>query len=462
MRGSLLSVLALAASLGAALTFATPPVAAQQDVAKEARLLTLDGKFSDADTLIRNASEEIQKDPELRMQLGDMAIKWARRKQGVEKVPGLEFARGQFAAAAELQPDDVDAATAAIETALELVEIQIEAKQPATAKDQADFAVQIGESVLKGGANTVDLRLAVATAHDHRAKLSHKIQDFDGIVADYERGADLLVSCADEAKKPAQALSQAARVYLDLALFVAEGRPIPEETRDDEALKKGIEVATRACEAKGASTDEYTIHLLLLREIYRAKIEGDFGKPYMQEMGKREGVDGLDLQVPKADGWDRLDQKGDWDLVLDRKLEGDDTALRIMIRGYSHKEQWGGKTYDRVEDIVKTRFESQTGEEFSEVVSSEEPEKLDTGRKGPEIWKYRITGTMQNRRVRLAEWYLMRSKKDKFTYRIRIVDYRASPDLDEPDVVEFVKIALGLEDEEDEKGKKKGSRKKKR
>ena len=52
---------------------------AQNDVAKEARLPALDGRFDDAKSLLAGAPEEIQKDATLRMQLGDMASKWAVR-----------------------------------------------------------------------------------------------------------------------------------------------------------------------------------------------------------------------------------------------------------------------------------------------------------------------------------------------------------------------------------------------
>jgi hypothetical protein len=459
MRGTLRSTLATVGLLGGLLAVGVPPAAAQQDVAKEARLLTLEGKFSDAETLLRNAPEEIRKDPELRKQLGKQAVKWARRKRGVEKVPGLLFARGQYSTASELQPEDVEAATEAIEAALELVEIQIEAKQPDAAKGHAKFAVSLGESVLDRGTNTVDLRLGTATAHDHLAKLSHKIQEFDTIVESYDRSAELLVSCADEAKKPAEALGQAARVYLDLALFIAEGRPIDEETRDEEALKKGIEIAKKACETKGAGRDQFTIHTLLLRELYRAKVEGDFGKPYMEELGKREGIDGLDIQIPKTEGWKRLEQTGDWDMVLERKLEGDDTAVQVMIRVYSFSESFGGKTWDRVEDTTALRFKDQKSNDFTNLAKEVEPERVEvpgvSKKKAPEIWHFELYGKGGGRQKWVSEYTMLRSKKEKRTYHIRIIDWRVSPDIGEPDLVHFVEQALGLVPEDDKKKKKK-------
>lgn len=462
MRRTLLSTLAVAGLLGglagALPVTPAPTAAAQEDLAKEARLLTASGKFKEADDVLKAAPEEVRNDVKLRLALGDLATKWTRRQQGQEKVPGLIAAREHFAKAVELQPDDVDAATEALDAALQLVEIQIEAKQPERAKEHADWAVKIGESVLEGGANTTDLRLAVARARDHRAKLSHKIQDFDSIVVDYSRSADLLVGCAEEAKKPAEALGAAARVYLDLALFIAEGRPIEEEKRDDEALVKAYEAAKRACEMKDADKDQYTIHLLVLRELYRAKVEGEFDKPYMQELGKREGIDGLEIHVPKADGWKRIEKSGDWDLFLERKLEGDDTAVQLMVRVYSFSESFGGKTWDRVEDTTKLRYEDQKSNDFSEVVKDVAPTQIDMGRKGPEIWHFELSGTADNRRRWISEYTMLRSKKDKKTYHIRIIDWRVSPDLGEPDIVAFVEQAFGMGEDDDKK--KKGGRKK--
>jgi len=467
MRRTLLSTLAVAGLVGGllgALPIApAPTAAAQEDVAKELRLLTASGSFREADDMLKGASDEVRNDIKLRLALGDLAVKWTRRQQGQEKVPGLIAAREHFAKAVELQPDDVDAATAALEAALELVDIQIEAKQPERAKEHADWAVKTGEAVLGGGANTTDLRLAVAKAHDQRAKLSHKIQDFDGIVADYDRSADLLVSCAEEAKKPAEALGSAARVYLDLALFIAEGRPIEEEKRDDEALVKAYDAAKRACEMKDADHDQFTIHLLVLRELYRAKVEGDFDQPYMQELGKREGIDGLEIHVPKADGWKRIEKSGDWDLFLERKLEGDDTAVQIMVRFYPFSESFGGKTWDRVEETTKLRYEDQKSNDFTEVVKDVPPTQIDMGKKGPEIWHFELSGTAENRRRWVSEYTMLRSKKEKKTYHIRIIDWRISPDLGEPDIVAFVEQAFGMggDDEKDTDKKKKGGRKKK-
>jgi hypothetical protein len=467
MRRIILNTLAIASIACGFLAATLPEAAAQDKSRKEARLLTLDGEFKAVEDLLVAAPEDVRNDPKFRMQLGDMALKWAKRQEGSAKVPGLIAAKGHFAAVVNMENPDPDAALAAVETGLELIAVQVEAKQPTPALAHANWSVKIGEAALADGHDTPDLRLAVAVAHDQRAKLSHKIDDFDRIVGDYDRSAELGVSCAEGARKPAAALGAAARVYLDLAAFISEGRPIKEEKRDEEALLKALDTAKLACETKGADEDEYTVHLLALIAIHRAKKEGaefereDLGKPYMQELGGREGVKGLDLFIPKADGWKKLGQSGEWDLVLERQLEGDTSAVQIMIKGYPFSEKFGGKGYDQIEYIAKVRFEGEVKDNFKDVSSSKEPEQIDMGKKGPEIWHHEVAGTLGSRRVRVSEWMMLRTKKEKVTWRIRIIDWRIAPDLLEPDVVEFVDLALGLS-ADDAKGKKKGKKKRKR
>jgi len=484
MRRNVLNTLVLAGLVCGILAAAGPPAAAQDDARKEARMLTLEGKFSAVTDLLQAAPEEVRNDPKLRMRLGDMALKWTKRQDGPDKVPGLVAAKTHFAVALDVNGADVDAATAAIETGLELVELEIEAKQPTRALVHANWSVKIGEAALAGGSDVPELRLAVAAARTHRAKLSHKIEDFDRIVSDYDRSAELSVSCAETARKPARALGTAARVYLDLAAFISEGRPIKEEVRDEAALVKALDTALRACETKGAADDEYTVHLLALIAIHRAKKEGsvfereDFGRPFMQELGGREGVKGLDLYLPKADGWRRLDKSGAWDRVYERQLEGDTSAVQFMIKGYSFSEKYGGKGYDQIEFIAGARYEGQMEEEFKDVTSSTEPELIPIGgkattassstkkkkkkkktkkTKGAQIWHFEIAGTLKGRRVRVADWMMLRSKKEAVTWRIRIIDFRVETDLLEPDIVEFMDLAFGLRGDEDKK-KKKGKR----
>ena len=173
----------------------------------------------------------------------------------------------------------------------------------------------------------------------------------------------------------------------------------------------------------------------------------------MQELGKREGIDGLELAVPKADGWKRIEKSGDWDLFYERKLEGDDTAVQIMVRVYAFNESFGGKTWDRVEDTTKLRYEDQKSNDFSEVVKDVEPTQIDMGKKGPEIWHFELSGTAQGRRRWVSEYTMLRSKKEKKTYHIRIIDWRVSPDVNEPDIKAFVEHAFGLGADEDDKGK---------
>jgi hypothetical protein len=471
MRHIVLNTLALATLACGVVAAALPDVAAAEDPRTEARLLTLDGKFEAANKVLEAAPEEVRNDPKLRFQLGDMALKWCKRQEKHAKVPGLIAAKNHFAEALEVDKADHEAALAALETGLDLVAVFVEAKQPTSALRHVDWCVKVGEDALANGSDTPDVRLAIASSRDQRAKLSHKINDFDRIVEDYDRSAELAVSCADTASKPADALSAAARTYLDLAAFIAEGRPIDEEVRDEAALLDALDVAARACELKGADEDQYTVHLLALIAIHRAQKEGskfdreDFGKPYMQELGKREGLQGLDLFIPKADGWKKLESSGDWDLIYDRKLEGDDTAARFMIVGYPFSEKFGGKSYDQIEKIAEMRFEGQTKDEFKDVTFSKEPEQIKVGKKkkGPEIWHHEIAGTLTGgRSVRVGEWMMLRTKKEGITWRIRVVDYRNVPDLTEPDIVEFISRAFGLSPDDDDDDKKKGKKKKRK
>mgnify|MGYP002623311342 CR=1 FL=1 len=434
------------------------PAAAQEDVRKELRLNALDGKFTEVDRLLAEAPDEVKNDPKLRKELGEKAAMWARRKDGPEKIPGLIAASEHLATAARLAPDDAEAALGALDHRIELVKIQIEAKQPTRAKEHAEWASRTGEELLAAGADTPPVRMSLAAAHDHVAKLAHKVEEFDKIVTAYGRSADLLVSCADTAKNPAEALGGAARAYLDLSTFVADGRPIEEETRDEEALRKAIEVATQACETKGAQRDQYLVHFLALREAHRRKLPGSHGRPYMQELGKKEGVDGLNLHLPKAGGWSRLSNPGEWDMVIERKHEDDTSAVQVMIRVWEFSQSFGGKTWDRVEEVAKLRFDEQKANDFKDVATTIEPEQLDTGKKGPEIWHFEIAGTGDGRTRRVAEWMMMRAKKDKVTFQIRLIDWRSTPDLKEPDIVEFLRLALDLPepeaDDDDKKGKK--------
>jgi len=495
MRRNVLNSLVLAGLACGALGVAPGPVSIAEafaDARSEARQLTLEGDFAGAKALVDAMPEEDRNDPKFRMRLGDMALSWTKSKDGAAKTPGLLVAKEHFAAVAERDAANADAATAAVETGLDLVAIQVDAKQPVRALTHADWSVKIGEAALEGGSEVVDLRLAVAAAHDQRAKLSHKINDFDRIVGDYTRSAELNVSCADSARKPAAALGQAARTYLDLATFISEGRPIKEETRDEGALLLALDTAVKACETERASKNEFTIHLLVLRAIHRAKNEGstfereDLGKPYMQELGKREGLSGLALYMPKGSGWKRITYEGkQWDRVFERQLEGDTSAVQIMIKGNDFNERYGGKKYNEIEFISGARYEGQMEDEFKDVSSSTPPElvsdggaatkgktpkkkkkrkkkKKKTKSKGkgaPEIWHYEIAGTMGKRRVRVGEWLMVLNPADEVAWRIRIIDWRTSTDLLEPDIVEFVRLALGFgggeADDDGKKGKKK-------
>ncbi len=462
MRVRTASLAALALALGAALAPPRVPAAAADDVAKEVRLLTLEGKFEEARTLLETAPDEVKQNLKLHEQLADMALKWAARQDGPAKNKGLVAAREHLTVLTTADPKNAAAAGQAVALSVQAFDLEFEAKQPDRAKPFIDWAITNGEAALSAGADSADLRRSVADAHERRTLISHKVNDFDRIVADHGRSAELYATCANTADKPAAALGAAARAYLTLAAFISENRPIPEETRDDDAFRKAVEIATQACETAGATRAEFTTHLIALRNAYRAglTITGPGSKPYMEPLAGRDAIEGLDLALPKAEGWKRLDAS-EWDRFYERKLEDDDTAIQIMVKVRLHSEAFAGMTWDRVEEVVKAKYDSET-KDFKDVASSIAPERTDTGKKGPEIWHFEVAGQHANgRTVRAGNWFLMHAKKDKVTFQIRMVDYRKSPDLREPDLVEFVQRALGLsQPEADDDPKGKGGKKK--
>src|SRR5437016_6053968 len=99
--------LAAAAALAAACLAAAR---ADDDPAKEARLLIIDGKFREADSVLSQAPESVRNDPALHDALADLALKWTRGKDGEDKRNGLRCARDHYSHAIDAKPDDAVAA----------------------------------------------------------------------------------------------------------------------------------------------------------------------------------------------------------------------------------------------------------------------------------------------------------------------------------------------------------------
>src|SRR5262249_44271055 len=119
-------VFALAAAAAASWS---PGVRAQDDPAKEARLLAVEGKFREADALMEHAPPEVQNDLALRLALADMAMKAAATREGDAKRDPLTSARRHYAKAVEVKPDNEKAAAGVLEAARQLAELHMAAKR---------------------------------------------------------------------------------------------------------------------------------------------------------------------------------------------------------------------------------------------------------------------------------------------------------------------------------------------
>jgi len=460
-------------------TFVAPPARSDEDVAKQLRLLYFDGKFAEAKTILDAAPAEVRDDPGLRRALGDVAFKWAKRKDGPARRAGLLAARRNFAAARALDPTDVKSAEESMDVTAKLIELAVEAKNGAQAEAAAGWGITEGEKALEGGADSPEVRTGLADAYAVRADRSHPIDDFDQIVDDYNRGAELIASCADDALSPAKAYTRAAEISMTLAAYVGEHRPIEEEKRDDEALERAVGYATKACEQKSPPDSAYTTHIIALRRAAAAGMMEDLPRVYTDDIPKKDQIDGLKLRVPRTPGWKREKSTKDWPLIWSVKVGDDDTAVQVMLKLWEHGQTWRSKGWAKLEDIANGRFEAEkvkmsdvAAETEAHMVDPEPPAAEDDGKKkkkrkkkkkskkGPQIWHWEVAGTMSGRNVRAAEWIWFQEQKHGRSYQLRILDWRNITNLNEPDIVQFVEHAIGTAppDPEDEDDKKKKPR----
>ncbi len=459
-------------------TFVAPPARSDEDVAKQLRLLYFDGKFGEAKTLLDAAPAEIRDDTGLRQALGDVALKWAKRQQGPARRAGLLAARMNFAVARDLDPTDVGSAEKAMDVTTRLVDLATEAKNGAQAEAAASWGITEGEKALEGGADSPGVRTGLADAYAMRAEKSHPVEDFDQIVADYNRGADLIASCADGADSPGKAYGRAAEICMTLAAFVGEHRPLEEEKRDDEALANAVSFATKACEQKGAPDSAYTTHVIALRKARNAGVTEGLPRVFMDEIPKKDQIDGLKLRVPRATGWKVEKSTRDWPLIWSVKIGDDDTAVQVMLKLWEHGQSWRSKGWAKLDEISEGRFEAEkvkmsdvAGEIEAHLVDPNPPAAEEDGKKkkkkkkrkkkkGPQIWHWEVAGTMSGRNVRAAEWIWYEAQKHGRSYQLRILDWRDITNLNEPDIEQFVEYAIGTAppDPEEDDGKKKPRR----
>ena len=85
---TLLAAAALAAGT-LVLTMDAGPLFAE-DIAREARLLSIDGEFEKIEKLLWDAPDEVKNDAKLRTQIAKNALKFIRKKEGEERRGGLK------------------------------------------------------------------------------------------------------------------------------------------------------------------------------------------------------------------------------------------------------------------------------------------------------------------------------------------------------------------------------------
>jgi hypothetical protein len=458
--GMLASGAVLSAVLGA-----VPGARADEDPGRQARLLVADGKFEEADTVLDKADEAVRTDPELRWSLAQSALKWSKRKRGMDRVKGYEAARDHFAAVMKKQPDNGDAALGAVDAALELVSLWTEAKNGAMADQNRDWAIAAAEEAFAGGVESQDLKGGVAELYASRAGRVATIDEIDKLSKDYRRAAELYIAAAAGSRREGELLGKAADCRLREAQFVRDKIPksVEEEVRDEEAIKAAVDLATKACQAKGANTASYSVQLRVLRLAAQWEVK-DLPEPFMEEYPRL--VEGLKLQLPKSEGWKKAKYEG-WDLLLNRKFEGEDTKyVQLMIRRLHWDDsRFSGLSWADIEKVAERKHESEIENFEEEPLVNVEAVNL-SGKDENDVWHYRIKGTKKGRQLYQAEWFWKDpDKKNPITYNLKILDYDAPFGMEEPDVLKFIESACGqmlTPKQKPSKKKKKKKKKKKR
>lgn len=442
------------------------------DVAREARLLTLDGKFTEANALVDTAPDKVKNDPVLRKTLADLAKKYLKRKLGEEKRGGLESIKLNLHAAYRLTGDDVVAATGAMKAAAELAALDMEARKPNAARGQASWAVKLGEEVLGGGQDTPEVKAELAQAHRTFAEVAHKIQDQKAIIVSYDRGSTLMLEAAEGREDAAVWISEAARLLLLKSKFIRQVIPLETEKRDDEAADQAAKLALKACESPGAKGKQYSMHLVAIRNAREFGLTGEYGQPFMKKL--EPGVEGLDIQIPLADAWNQQKVE-DWDLRIERRFEDEDKILQIQINRWPHSGRKYGIAWADLRNLMKVRAEQEPKRVLKEVtggialhILGQKPEALevdeDDGKKkkkkrkpkkrrkpkkgkkdAPEVYHYQTIGKVEGRNMpmRLCEWFWSGGSKEGVTYQLRITDWGRPWGLEDPDMESFLQSMFG-------------------
>jgi tetratricopeptide (TPR) repeat protein len=433
-------VLAFAAALAAA---AATGAGAQDDAAKEARLLAVEGKFREADALIEHAPPEVQGDVALRLALADMAMKAAATREGDAKRDPLTSARRHFAKVVELKPDDAKAAAGVLEAARALAEVHMAAKRDDEARGEAKEAIESGEKALAAGMSAPAFKAMLGRMYAFRASFLKSMKDVDQLVADTTAGSTLLAQAADAGGDDAgKLLSEASALRLRTAALIHEGIPREEEKRDDEALTAAIDLAAKACGLSSAREVDFGTHLEALRLAHAWGVK-NAPPPFMTVLAPP--IKGIKLMVPRAPGWSR-GKSTEWDLVFDRNLHDpkNDGTVQVMLKEHDASEMNLNKPWGQINEIAPRRFEKYSTEDLKECASKIEPVQLPGGKSATELWYYGASGkNASGRLVKISEWIWYGDAKKDFSWQLKILDWRPVPDVEDPDIVAFVASAIG-------------------
>jgi hypothetical protein len=418
---------------------------ADEDPARDARLAAIDGHFREADGIIERAPPEVQNDADLRVFLGESALKFAHNASGEEKRQALLSARGHFAKVIEIRPAEGKAAAGVLQASGDLADLDKEARNFDDEKNETKFAIEFGSKALSGGVSTAAFKLALGRMYVRHVGFYKTMKDKDPLVAESAKAASLLAEAAVGSEQAGKILTEAAAVRLRAANLVHEGVPVESEKADDEALAAAIDLATQACNQPGAADGDYLGHLQALRLAHSWGMKLAV-KPFMQPVVPP--IEGVKLEIPRAPGWTREKPGEDWDLLFTRNLheEQNDGFVQIFLKKHAAGDMALGKPWGSISDQASRQFGKVKGD-FKEPGAVVEPAQL----KG-EVWHFEASGNVPGnnandpthlRSLRDHEWIWYADKKKDSVWSMKVKDWRRVPDCAEPDIAAFVASAIG-------------------
>jgi hypothetical protein len=413
---------------------------AQADAKKEALLLYLDGKFDAAETLLSGAGPEVAGDPALRAQLADAAARSAKSKQGEDRRAALVAIRRCWGAVVAAKPDDAAGLAGALSAARDLAALDIAAKKPKDAKTQVDFAIGIGEKAPAAALDAV-ATFALAECYAIRGVANRSPDTVDAVLADYDRAAQRYESAVGKHPNEAECLSRAARARFDAARFIHDTIPIDAETRDETSLRAAIDMATKACQVKAAPESAYAFQLTALATARSWKLPGDLPKVFTQPL--TPPYEGLKLEVPRGGVWKLQPKTAEWDVVFERKLEEETSAVQAFVTIRDSKSTIGGRQWAQHEEAIKTQYESRRSP-FTEGTAVDTPPQRLGGKKG-QVFFYEVGGMRPDlkRPQRIVEFVWPSTTLKDVVWDLCVIDWRRPSSIDDPDIVAFVASAIG-------------------